>query len=149
MTDIVDSATRSKMMSGIRSKDTRIEVSLRKELFARGFRYRLNVKTLPGKPDLVLRQYQAVIFVNGCYWHGHNCHLFRLPATNTEFWLNKIQGNRERDLKYQRILLEQGWRVGIVWECALRGRNAPGLDATVTALAFWLKGKAKTIEITL
>jgi DNA mismatch endonuclease (patch repair protein) len=138
--DIVDAATRSRMMSGIRGRDTRPEVALRKALFARGFRYRLNVKDIAGKPDLVFPGKRAVVFVHGCFWHGHDCALFRLPATRREFWSAKIAGNRERDARVTRTLGENGWRVCTVWECALRGPGRLGLSDVAHRVATWLNG---------
>lgn len=104
------------MMSGIRGKNTKIEVLVRKGLFARGFRYRINDKKLPGKPDIVLSKYKAVIFTHGCFWHGHDCHLFKWPSTRPEWWRSKIDGNRERDNQVRRLLEEAGWRQCHVWE---------------------------------
>lgn len=105
------------------------EVTLRKALFARGFRYRVNVKTLPGKPDIVLPRYKTVLFVHGCFWHGHpGCKYAYTPKSNTEFWVNKISGNQERDAVVKRELEESGWRVIIVWECEIRhGKDFAGL----------------------
>ncbi|GAB1254795.1 very short patch repair endonuclease [Desulfovibrio falkowii] len=139
MADIVDSATRSRMMSGIRGKNTRPEVLVRSLLHRKGFRFRLQVSTLPGRPDIVLPRYRAVIFVNGCFWHGHDCHLFRLPATRTEFWHSKIENNRNRDRRVREELLAAGWRVGVVWECALRGAGRD-LEGVANHLAHWLYG---------
>ena len=96
--DIVDKKTRSRMMSNIRSKNTKAEIAIRKRLFAAGFRYRLFDPRLPGKPDIVLPRYKTVIFIHGCLWHGHNCPLYKIPTTRTEFWKNKLEGNRKRDL---------------------------------------------------
>lgn len=138
MTDIVDRATRSRMMSGIRSKNTRIEVSLRKALFARGFRYRINDARLPGKPDIVLPRYRAVVFVHGCFWHGHDCALFRMPASNTDFWRAKIDANRVRDERACGELAALGWRVAVVWECALRGRTRLADGVAACMLSGWL-----------
>ena len=97
MADIVDKKTRSKMMAGIKGKNTKPEMLIRKALFAKGLRYRLHDKNLPGKPDLVFPKYKAVIFVQGCFWHGHDCHLFKWPTSNKEYWRNKINRNREVD----------------------------------------------------
>lgn len=111
-------------MSKIRSKGTKPEIMLRITLFACGFRYRVNIKTLPGKPDIVLPRYKTVIFVHGCFWHGHpECKYTYTPKSNTEFWVNKISGNRERVAVVKRKLEESGWRVIIVWECELRHEN--------------------------
>ncbi len=110
-------------MSGIRGANTKPELLVRKALHARGFRFRLHKKNLAGKPDLVLSKYKTVIFVNGCFWHAHQCKLFNWPKFNTEFWRKKITGNKERDRKSTARLLEDGWRVIVVWECALRGKS--------------------------
>lgn len=121
MSDVHDKVTRSRNMAAIRSKNTKPEVWLRKELFKQGFRYRLHRKDLPGKPDIVLPRYKTVIFVNGCFWHLHDgCRYFKLPKSNTEFWRSKILGNKKRDLQNHRLLTSSGWRVIIVWECAIK-----------------------------
>ncbi len=125
-------------MSGIRGKDTRPEMVLRRGLHTLGFRYRLHDRRLPGRPDLCFPKHRAVIFVNGCFWHGHDCHLFRLPTTRREFWQQKIEGNRERDAATRTALLAGGWRVLTVWECALKGRHRLLLDEVLDAAANWL-----------
>ncbi len=147
MPDIVDSATRSRMMSGIRGKDTKPEMVIRRGLHALGFRFRLHDRQLPGKPDLVLKSRKAVIFVHGCFWHGHDCHLFRLPGTRTEFWQAKIEGNRLRDRKAEADLKGQGWRIATIWECAMRGRGRITLDRLFDDLATWLNGDRPALEI--
>lgn len=111
---------RHKNMSNIRSKNTKPEEKVRKELFARGFRYRKNVRTLPGCPDIVLPKYRTVIFVNGCFWHKHNCGRFVWPSSNQEYWIPKIQRNIERDQINYEKLRSLGWKVLIVWECTLK-----------------------------
>lgn len=121
MTDIVNAKTRSRMMSGIRSRNTRPEMLISRLLREQGFQFHLQATGLRGKPDIVLPHYQAVIFVHGCFWHGHDCALFRLPGTRQEFWRKKIHGNRSNDAKVMKILQREGWRIGIVWECAIRG----------------------------
>jgi DNA mismatch endonuclease (patch repair protein) len=123
MADVVSKEKRSRMMSGIRGKNTKPEILVRKALFSRGFRYRLHDKNLPGKPDLVFPKYRAVIFVHGCFWHMHDCHLFKWPSSRPEFWRAKLEGNRQRDLLQLAALEEQGWRVLVIWECALKGKN--------------------------
>ena len=147
MVDIVDSATRSRMMRGIRGKDTKPEVRLRKALFARGFRYRLHVHALPGSPDFVLPKYRAAIFVHGCFWHGHDCHLFRLPATRTEFWRDKIESNRQRDTRTLLELQAASWRVLTVWECAMKGKTRLTFDELVQCVAVWISGDSAHGEI--
>lgn len=111
-------------MSRIRSKNTKPEVLVRRYLFSRGFRFRINVKRLPGTPDIVLRKYRTVIFVNGCFWHGHEgCRYFVLPKSNVEFWTNKIERNQERDLKSRMQLRNMGWHVIQIWECQLKPKE--------------------------
>jgi len=138
MTDVVSSEKRSQMMSGIRSKDTQPEMIVRRALHARGFRYRLHVKDLPGKPDLVFPRYKSVVLVHGCFWHGHDCHLFKVPGTRTEFWLGKIGRNRERDGEVKAALTSLGWRVLEVWECELRAARKAGYLPVVERIATWL-----------
>ena len=146
MVDVVDSTTRSRMMSAIRGKNTTPEMVVRKGLHALGFRFRLHVSSLPGKPDIVLPRYHAVILVHGCFWHGHDCPLFRLPATRVDFWREKIDRNRSNDRKVQENLLGMGWRVGTVWECALRGKGRHAGEV-VQHLSEWLHGNGQTLEL--
>ena len=121
MSDVHTPEQRSYNMSRIRSKNTKPEEFVRKYLFSRGFRYRKNDSNLPGKPDIVLPKYKTVIFVNGCFWHGHTgCKYFVWPKNNAEFWKNKIESNVSRDRKKTEALEEQGWKVIIVWECELK-----------------------------
>ena len=127
--DVHSSVTRSFNMSMIRSKGTRPEMIMRHWLWRSGFRYRLHRKDLPGKPDIVLRKYRAVIFVHGCFWHRHGCHATTTPATRREFWLGKFQENVNRDRRNIESLINDGWRVMVIWECSLRGKNSD-LDAT-------------------
>ncbi len=146
MADIVDKTTRSRIMSRIRSRNTRIEILVRRALFARGFRYRLH-GSLTGRPDMYLPKYRAAILVHGCYWHGHHCHLFRLPATNTEFWCEKIERNRRRDEEVLLALRASGTRVMTVWECAIRGKGPEAVGLVADRLAAWLCGNEPTGEI--
>ena len=119
--DVHDKKTRSYNMSCIKGKNTKPEEIVRKYLFSQGFRYRKNDKRLPGTPDIVLPKYKAVIFVNGCFWHGHeDCRYFVVPKTNTEFWVNKIQTNKQRDSRKINDLRALGWKVVVVWECQLK-----------------------------
>jgi DNA mismatch endonuclease (patch repair protein) len=123
MADVHDKATRSYNMSRIKNKDTKPEMLVRKFLFANGFRYRLNDKKLPGKPDIVLPKYKTVIFVNGCFWHGHeNCKYFKLPATRTEWWKAKIEGNIKNDTIKHTLLREAGYKVMVIWECEVKNK---------------------------
>lgn len=110
-------------MAAVKGKDTKPEMIVRKYLFSRGMRFRVQVRKLPGTPDIVLPKYKTVIFVNGCFWHGHEgCKYFRLPKSNVEFWKDKIERNIERDKESMRALLDQGWKVIRVWECDLRNK---------------------------
>ncbi len=119
--DIFDQQKRSEVMSKIRSKDTKPEMFLRKALFAKGFRYRLYDKKLPGKPDIVLPKYKTVIFIHGCFWHGHQgCKRGHIPKSNIDYWLNKINSNRERDNSNTNQLVSLGWNVIVVWECEIK-----------------------------
>lgn len=135
------------MMSGIKSKNTRPEMLIRRGLHDRGLRFRLHSKALPGKPDLVFPRYNAALFVNGCFWHGHNCHLFRLPTTRPEFWNQKIEQNRIRDEKNLALLNSDGWKCGIVWECALKSRSKQPLPEILEQLIEWLTHGQESIEI--
>ena len=145
--DIVSRKTRSRMMSGIRGSDTQPELILRHGLHQLGFRYRLHDRNLPGKPDLVFPRYKAVIFVNGCFWHGHDCHLFRWPKSRAEFWKDKITGNVQRDAKNSSLLGASGWRILIVWECALKGRGRYPVDEVIGRVGNWLKTAVGNAEI--
>ncbi len=123
MADIMTPARRSALMSRIRGRDTKPEMAVRRMLHAMGFRYCLHRPDLPGRPDVVLPRWQAVVQVNGCFFHGHDCPAFRLPSSNLEFWQEKIRRNRARDAATTAALVALGWRVMTVWECALRGRG--------------------------
>ena len=145
--DIVSKNKRSKMMAGIKGKNTKPEVLLRKALHTKGFRYRLHDKNLPGKPDLVLPKYNAVIFIHGCFWHRHNCHLFKWPKTRTEFWRTKILSNVERDKRQVEEIELQGWRVLIVWECMLKGKLKEPINMLVDDVETWLLHGNSFMEI--
>lgn len=145
--DTVDPQTRSRMMSAVRSRDTKPELEIRRGLHARGFRYRVNTAELPGKPDIVFRKYRAVILVHGCFWHGHDCPLFRLPDTRREFWAAKIARNRERDAEVLVALRKRDWRCLTVWECAMRGSGRRSPDVLVDGIANWLLTGDSTSEI--
>lgn len=124
MADIVDRATRSRMMSGIRGRDTKPELVVRKYLHAHGLRYRIAPKNLPGKPDIVLPKYRTVVFVHGCFWHRHDeCRYAATPSTNSSFWQGKFKENVVRDARTNRLLVEAGWRVFVVWECEVTTRK--------------------------
>ena len=125
MVDVVDRKTRSRMMSGIRGKNTRPELLIRKGLHARGFRFRLHDKRLPGKPDLVLPKYSAVIFVHGCFWHGHDCHLFKWPQSRREFWRKKITRNKVKDAESYVSLKKEGWYILTIWAVSYTTSPSP------------------------
>lgn len=118
--DNMSKKARSTLMSRIHAKDTKPEILVRKFLFSKGFRYRKNVKAMPGSPDIVLPKYRNVIFIHGCFWHGHSCRHGRLPSSNTEFWESKIEANKIRDLKKIKELEELGWSVFTIWQCELK-----------------------------
>ena len=127
-------------MAAIKSRDTKPEFILRRGLHALGKRYRLHAPDLPGRPDLVFRKKRAVIFVHGCFWHGHDCHRFKRPASNTEFWDEKIGRNRRNDDRVIATLADTGWRVLTVWECALCGRTRLEKPVLFARVAAWIDG---------
>ncbi len=145
MVDIVDKETRSRMMSGIRAKNTKPELLLRRMLHQQGFRYRLHNRGLPGTPDIVLSKYKAVIFVHGCFWHGHECPAFKWPKTREEFWREKINRNQANDRKAMEALLGTGWRLAVIWECALK-REPEEIENILQCLGAWLHGAAPHFE---
>lgn len=121
MADVHDKQTRSYNMSQIKGKNTKPEILVRKFLFSKGFRYRLHLKTLPGKPDIVLPKFKTIIFINGCFWHGHeNCKYFVIPKTRTDWWLNKIYGNKQKDSENFIQLSQIGWKIVTIFECELK-----------------------------
>lgn len=138
MADVVSPGTRSRMMSGIRSKNTHPELLIRKLLHGRGFRYRLHDNKLPGKPDIVLPRYRAVIMIHGCFWHGHDCHLFKWPSSNESFWKEKITRNKAVDERSWHGLQVAGWRVLTIWECALKGKQRQPLEKVIDDIITWL-----------
>lgn len=132
-------------MSHVRSKNTKPEMLVRRFLFAHGFRFRIHVTILPGKPDIVLRKYKTIIFVNGCFWHGHeNCRIYSFPKSNVEFWKNKIERNKERDLRERIQLRSMGWHVILLWECQLKPKvrfnTLAGLALTLNVIFLKNKG---------
>ena len=139
MVDVVTPQKRSEMMSAIRGTNTRPELTVRKGLHALGFRYRLHDRKVPGKPDMVFPRYRAVILVHGCFWHQHDCHLFKWPQTRTEFWAHKIKSNRDRDRNVLSLLKADGWRVLTVWECALKGKTRLQPDELIDSIGSWLE----------
>ena len=123
MTDVFSKEKRSELMSRIRSRNTKPEIKVRRWLHSMGYRFRLHRKDLPGTPDIILPKYQTVIFINGCFWHGHDCHLFKWPKTRPEFWRKKITSNKKRDEFNLRQLTDLGWNYVVLWECQLKGRE--------------------------
>ena len=145
VTDIVDVATRSRMMSGIRARNTRPEIAVRRALHARGFRFRLHDHRLPGSPDIILPKFHATIFVHGCFWHRHEgCKFASTPSTRPEFWEAKFQGNKQRDNRNLEELLSLGWRVATIWECALR---LNGWDEIMDEVGLWLRSEGNRLVV--
>ena len=150
MTDIVDRQTRSKMMSSVRAKNTKLETEIRRRLFAQGFRYRLHVRDLPGTPDIVLQKYETVIFVHGCFWHYHGCSRSKTPDSRRNWWRKKLKDNRTRDAKAMTDLRLDGWRVVVIWECSVRrpGINRQkALDRVCLRTGKFLRSKRNSLEI--
>lgn len=147
MADVHNPATRSKNMRAIGTRDTAIEKRLAGLLSAAGFSFTVQDAGLPGRPDFVLAEYRCVIFTHGCFWHHHDCYLFKVPATRTDFWLAKIDGNVRRDRRDIALLAGQGWRVLVVWECALRGRLRLDDAALAARLEEWICGGSGSAQI--
>lgn len=139
------------MMSGIRGRDTKPELVIRSALHIRGFRFRLPPRKkkhqLPGNPDLKLPKYNAVVFINGCFWHGHECQLFKWPATRADFWRQKIEGNVARDRKAIQALTEDGWRVLTIWECSMRGRTRLDFNELISIVTGWIVSGDSRMDI--
>lgn len=134
-------------MAAVRARDTKPEVMVRKALHAAGLRYRLNVRDLPGRPDIVLPRHRAVVFVHGCFWHRHECDLFRWPESRTDFWREKLDGNAARDAKAADALDKAGWRQAVIWECALKGRKKRDFQDTMQRLIIWIRSDEQAITI--
>lgn len=147
MADVLTAEQRRLNMSNIRGRDTRPEMLIRRGLHARGLRYRLQDRSLPGRPDLVFPKYRAVILVHGCFWHGHTCPMFRLPGTRPEFWTAKIDANRARDVRAAEALSAQDWRVLTIWECSLRGTARWPVEDLLDASVAFIQGDARHLEI--
>lgn len=134
-------------MAAIKAANTKPEMQVRRALHLKGLRYRLHAKDLPGKPDLVFPRFRAVIFVHGCFWHGHDCHLFKMPTTRRDFWESKISRNLANDEKAVSALRDAGWRTGVVWECALKGRTRLDFADAMQALARWVRSGEPSITL--
>jgi len=145
--DTVDKETRSRIMSSVGQKNTGLEIMLRTALHKAGLRYRLFDRKLPGSPDLVFPRFGAVIFVHGCYWHSHGCYKSTVPKSRREFWEDKFSANRKRDEHNIMLLRQNGWRVMIVWECALAGKHALPLDEITKLVRTWLMGIDECSEV--
>ena len=133
--DIVSKETRSRMMSAVKSKNTRLETAPGKRLYAMGLRYRLHDRKLPGRPDFSFPKFRSVIFVNGCFWHLHECEFSSIPETGKQWWKNKLEENRKRDIRNQKILMKNDWRIAILWECAIRKAVKAGRTAKLEEIA--------------
>lgn len=134
-------------MAAVRSRDTKPELIIRRALHAAGLRYRLNVRDLPGRPDIVLPRHKAIIFVHGCFWHRHECDLFRWPESRTEFWRKKLEANAARDNNAAQALGEAGWRQAIIWECALKGRKKLDFRDTMQRLIDWIRSDEEVLTL--
>lgn len=145
MTDVHSAVVRSKNMRSIKAQNTKPEMTVRRMLHGMGFRFRLHVRSLPGTPDIVLPKYRAIVQVQGCFWHGHGCHLFKLPETRREFWAGKIMANQLRDQKAIKALQISGWRIAVIWECALKGKSKSEFADMLSA---WIKsGESTTLTV--
>ena len=133
-------------MSRIKGKDTKPEKRIRNALHAEGLRYRLHQKDLPGKPDMVFRKYSTVVFIHGCFWHGHDCHLFKKPSTRQDFWLGKIEGNKKRDIKAIQTLNDEGWKVAVIWECSMRGPGRQDFEKLVRDLCAFIRTGTEIVK---
>ena len=147
--DVLTPKQRRLVMSRIRGKDTKPEMLIRRGLYQRGLRYRVHKAGMPGTPDLVFRKYRTVVFVHGCFWHGHGCSLFKLPKTRRAFWTNKIDRNKVRDQNALTTLKADGWRLLVVWECAVKGKHRRELSDVLTSAEEFIRTGAKAfVEIT-
>ena len=147
MADVHNRETRSKNMRAIRHSDTGIEQQLQQLLTQLGIEARQQARDLPGRPDFVLDKAQKVIFTHGCFWHHHHCHLFKLPATRTDFWRGKIRRNQQRDIANLQALQQQGWKVMIIWECAMKGKTKLPVTALADRLEEWICAGEYSAEI--
>ena len=139
MVDIVDKETRSRMMSGIRGKNTKPEIKIAEALRRRKMKFKMHLKALPGNPDFVLKDFGAIIFVQGCFWHEHHCYLFHWPKTRKAFWKEKIHKNFLRDQRNERLLKQEGWWVLKIWECTLKGKKKMDFDILMDKVEHWIR----------
>ncbi|MFG1193394.1 MULTISPECIES: very short patch repair endonuclease [Xanthobacter] len=147
MPDVLSPEQRSLNMSRIRGRDTKPELLIRRGVHAAGLRFRLHLRGLPGRPDLVFPRHRAVILVHGCFWHGHHCPMFKLPATRAEFWAAKIGGNSARDRRDLEDLAAAGWRVLVVWECSLKGPARRPIADVISCCAAFVRGDQNRMEL--
>lgn len=147
MPDKISKETRSKIMAAIKGRNTKPEMIVRQGLFRRGYRYKLYSNSLAGKPDLVFPKYGAVIFINGCFWHGHKCSLFQEPQTNQLYWKTKISANKKRDAKAIKALLCDEWRVLVLWECALYRKQSAEIEIVLDEIEKWLHSSNVKLSI--
>jgi DNA mismatch endonuclease, patch repair protein len=147
MADVLTPEQRRLNMRRIRGRDTKPELLLRRGLHAAGLRFRLHAGGLPGRPDIVFSRYRAAILVHGCFWHGHDCPMFRLPATRPHFWAAKIAGNRARDLRNRKALVSAGWRILTIWECSMKGPARRSTNEVVAACIQFLRGTENDGEV--
>lgn len=147
VTDRLTPEQRSFNMGQVRGRDTKPEMVVRRALHGLGFRFRLHRRDLPGRPDIALPKWKTVVFVHGCFWHGHGCELFRWPATRPEFWKTKIAGNVQRDREAVQRLLADGWRVVTIWECAIKGKARLAPEALAKALGEAIRSDEVSVEV--
>jgi len=147
MADVLTPAQRQLNMRRIRARNTQPEIRVRRVLHRHGLRFRLHRHDLPGKPDIVLLRHRLALFVHGCFWHGHECPLFKVPTTRTEFWLSKIASNKARDERAREALHALGWRCGWVWECAIKGAHRLGEEVLASRLVDEVRGDAPWFEV--
>jgi DNA mismatch endonuclease (patch repair protein) len=147
MADVLTPQQRQLNMSRIRSGNTKPELVIRQGLHAKGMRFRLHARSLPGRPDIVFPRYRTVVLVHGCFWHGHNCDLFRMPATRVKFWSEKIAANKALDHRTVEALLAQGWRVLVVWECVLKGWGRQPLTLVISKCIRFIVGRRQYAEL--
>jgi DNA mismatch endonuclease (patch repair protein) len=145
MTDVLTSEQRLLNMSRIKGRDTKPELLIRRGLHARGLRYRLHIRTLPGSPDLVFSRFRTAVFIHGCFWHLHGCPLSKLPATRPDFWRNKLEENVNRDRNAIKALQADGWRVLVVWECAMRGQGRQDQNAMLDSIVQYIRSGTNSL----
>ncbi len=147
MADVVSKEKRSQMMANIKGKNTKPELLVRSGLHRLGYRFKIHDNSLPGKPDIKLTKYRSVIFIHGCFWHKHNCHLFKMPSTRQDFWRSKFETNQINDKENLKKLYDFGWRICVIWECSLKGKTKLPLSKILNFCDEWLKSSDRFLEI--